>query len=185
MQIIGITGTFGAGKGEVVEYLKRKGFSHFSVRNFLFEEIRRRGMPENRDSTNFVGEDLRAKHGASYVIESLFKRARESGNNCILESVRTVGEVRFLKSQPNAYLLAVTADPKLRYERISRRKSSLDDVSFEKFIADEKRESNGTDPARMNLRDCIAMADFVITNEGSKEELYQKIDAFLQGITPM
>ena len=51
MLIIGITGTLGAGKGTVVEYLvEKQGFDHYSVRSFLLKEINRRGMPENRDS---------------------------------------------------------------------------------------------------------------------------------------
>lgn len=41
MIIIGITGTLGAGKGTVVEYLKTKGFKHFSVREFLTQEIKK------------------------------------------------------------------------------------------------------------------------------------------------
>ena len=40
MLIIGITGTLGAGKGTVVEYLvEKKGFDHYSVRAFLLKEI--------------------------------------------------------------------------------------------------------------------------------------------------
>lgn len=40
MQIIGITGTLGAGKGTVVDYLvKNKGFNHFSVGDYLIDEI--------------------------------------------------------------------------------------------------------------------------------------------------
>ena len=39
MITIGITGTLGAGKGTIVEYLqKEKGFSHYSVRAFLTDE---------------------------------------------------------------------------------------------------------------------------------------------------
>ena len=35
--IIGITGTLGAGKGTVVDFLKEKGFRHFSVRDYLIK----------------------------------------------------------------------------------------------------------------------------------------------------
>ena len=35
MIIIGITGTIGAGKGTIVELLIKKGFKHYSVRDFL------------------------------------------------------------------------------------------------------------------------------------------------------
>jgi dephospho-CoA kinase len=179
MKIIGITGTIGAGKGEVAEYLKGKGFAYFSVREFLFEEIRRRGLPENRDSTNMVGEELRQKHGASYIHEQLYARAEKMGKDAILDSVRTVGEVRFLRTKPDFLLLAVDADPKIRYARALGRKSALDHVTFEKFMADEKRESIGDDPAKMNLPDCIKLADVVIMNEGTKEELYRKVEEFL------
>lgn len=43
MLIIGITGTNGAGKGTVVEYLvKEKGFSHYSVSGYLTQILKRR-----------------------------------------------------------------------------------------------------------------------------------------------
>ncbi len=180
MQIIGITGTLGAGKGAVVDYLKQKGFGHFSVREFLFEEIRRRGLEPNRDNTNLVGEDLRSKHSASYIIECLFDQAQKSGKNCIIESVRAMGEVAFLKKQKNFTLIAVDADPHVRYDRALKRKSALDHVSFEKFLADEQREMYSNDPARMSLSDCIKAADFVIINEGSKEELHKKVEEVLE-----
>lgn len=185
MQVISITGTIGAGKGEVVEYLKKKGFIHFSAREFLLEEVRRRGMPENRDSTNFVGEDLRRMHGAHYVIESLFKRAVELGKDCVIESVRTVGEINFLRKQPHFFLLAIDADPKIRYERVHNRHSSLDEVTFEKFLSDEERECISMDPARMNLRECIKLADAVVMNNGTKEELYAQVEKVLGSRKPM
>ena len=55
--IIGITGSFGAGKGTVVEYLIDKGYKHFSAREFLTEEILRRGMSVDRDSMIAVAND--------------------------------------------------------------------------------------------------------------------------------
>ena len=40
MILIGITGTLGAGKGTVVDFLiENYGFKHYSVRGFLTEEI--------------------------------------------------------------------------------------------------------------------------------------------------
>ena len=45
MIIIGITGTLGSGKGTIVEYLvQKRGFRHYSVREYLLEIIRKAGM---------------------------------------------------------------------------------------------------------------------------------------------
>ena len=72
MLIIGITGTIGAGKGTIVDYLvSRKGFKHYSVRAFIAVEIERRGMPVNRDSMVIVANDLRREHSPSYITDEL------------------------------------------------------------------------------------------------------------------
>ena len=183
MIIIGITGTNGAGKGTVVEYLvNNKGFVHFSARAFLVEEIERRGLENNRDNMVAIGNDLRLKNGPSVVADELFKRARETDNNCIIESLRTVGEIESLRRKGNFILLAVDADPKIRYERIFKRASTTDNVSLEKFLADEAKEMESSDPNKQNLRKCIEMADFVINNDGDVEELNKKIEDILKVI---
>lgn len=181
MIIIGITGTLGAGKGTIVEYLtNNKGFKHFSARAFLIEEIEKRGLENNRDSMVLVANDLREKNSPSFVADELFKRALESGNNCVVESLRTSGEIESLRKKGNFTLLAVDADPKVRYERIIKRSSSTDNVSFEKFLADEQREMESTDPNKQNLKKCIEIADFVINNDGTLEELNSKLEEILK-----
>ena len=182
MIIIGITGTLGAGKGEAVEYLKTKGFAHFPARAYILDEVRKRGLELNRDNTTLVANDLRITYGPSYIIENLFKQARASGSNCVIESIRTLGELNFLRTQPDFYLMAVDADPKIRYERIVKRKSELDHVSFEKFLSDEKREMSSTDLAKGNISECIAQADFPLMNNSSKEELHRQIETVLHTI---
>ena len=177
--IIGIIGTIGAGKGTVAEYLKQKGFKHFSAREYIVEEIKKRGLPINRDSMNLVGESLRAEHGASYVIDQLYDRAVHAGGDAVIEAVRTTGEVDSLKSKGVA-VIAIDADPRIRYERILIRKSATDHVSFEKFLFDEKRESLAKDPARMNVPQCIVLADVVFYNDTDVQTLYKQIDQFLK-----
>jgi dephospho-CoA kinase len=181
MKIIGITGTIGAGKGTIVDYLvNKKNFKHFSARAFLVEEIEKRGLENNRDNMVIMANGLREKNSPSFVADELFKRAKVSGQNCVIESLRTVGEIESLKNKGNFTLLAVDADPKIRYERILKRLTSTDNVSFEKFLADEKREMESTDPNKQNLKKCIEMADFVIDNNGTLEELNSKLEEILK-----
>ncbi|MEN9649139.1 MAG: hypothetical protein RL094_106 [Candidatus Parcubacteria bacterium] len=180
MIIIGLTGTIGAGKGTVVDYLtKEKGFVHYSAREVLTREVEKRGMPLNRDSYAHVANGLRNVHGPFYIAEQLFIEAKKHGRNAIIESLRTPGEVNFLRENPGFVLLAVDADIETRYERIKRRKSETDHISFEKFKSDNEREMTSVDPYSQNINACIAMADAVVHNQGSLEALYVEVDEAL------
>jgi dephospho-CoA kinase len=181
MNIIGITGTLGAGKGTIVEYLVRnRGFAHYSVRTYLIEEIESRGMPVNRDSMVSVANELRAKNGSSYIIEELYKIAQQHQQNCVIESIRTPGEAESLSDKGNFCLIAVDADPEIRYQRISLRASETDHISYETFLENEKREFTSDDPNKQNLKKCIEMAAYVISNNAGLDNLYLQIEEILK-----
>ena len=183
MLIIGITGTLGAGKGTIVEYLAGElGFVHYSVRAWLLEEIRRRGLPGNRDSMFKLANDLRAANGPSYVTDQLFNQARESGKNCIIESIRTPGEITSLRQKGPFVLFAVDADPRIRYERILKRQSETDRISFETFLANEARETGTTDPNKQNLSACMKQADYLFLNNSTRAELFTAVSSALSEI---
>ena len=183
MIIIGITGTLGAGKGTIVDYLTtRKGFSHFSVRNFLIADINKRGMTVNRDSMTLVANELRAANSPSFITDQLFEMAKTTGGNCVIESIRTPGEIDSLHKKGRFYLFAVDAKTELRYNRIRQRASETDHIDFETFIANEKREMTTNDPNNQNLKKCIEMADFIFENNGTPTDLLEKVEKVLSKI---
>jgi dephospho-CoA kinase len=179
--IIGITGTNGSGKGTLVEYLIQKGFQHYSAREFITEEVTKRGLLLDRNSLRSVANDLRMQNGSAYVIESLFKKALVLGGDSAIESIRALGEAQFLKSQ-GALLIAIDADRALRYARITERGSATDKVAYATWVEQEEREWHNENAHDMNVRAVMAMADFTIQNNGTLEELHAQIEAVLSRV---
>ena len=181
MFIIGITGTLGAGKGTIVKYLvEQKGYSHFSVRAYLTEEIKRQHLPVNRDSMVVIANNLRAKHTPSFIIDELYKQAKKTGHNCVIESIRTPGEIESLKSKGSFYLFAIDATAEIRYDRVTQRNSETDQITFETFLDNEKREMTSNDPNKQNLQQCINKANFVFNNNSTIEDLYIEVEETLK-----
>jgi dCMP deaminase len=179
--IIGITGTLGAGKGTVVDFLQQRGFKHYSVREFLIDEINKRGLPVNRDSMVLVANQLREMNSPSYIVEQLFEKAKSENSNVIIESIRTPGEAEKINALGGT-LLAVDADPKLRYSRILARQSETDNISFNEFLEDEKREMFSSDPNKQNLSRCIQIANYVLENNKDFQNIYKQVEEILEKI---
>lgn len=177
--IIGITGTNGAGKGTVVKYLVQKGFTHYSVRGELEDELGRRGLPKDRPHLGRTGNELREKNGPEYFINLFISRAAEKGIfNIAIESIRSLGEVEALKAR-QGILLAVDADQSVRYGRVGVRGSGTDNVDFDTWVKQEEYEWHNTAAHDMNVPGVIARADYTLQNNGTLEELHQQIDAVL------
>ncbi len=162
--------------------MNKHRFAHFSVRGYLINIIKQKGLEVNRNTMVTTANDLRANNSPSFIAEELYKEAKIGGQNCIIESIRTVGEANALMANGNFTLLAVDALPKVRYERIVQRASETDHVSYQTFMEDEKKEMKSDDPNKQNINACMELADFKILNNGSYAELYDKIDLILKKI---
>jgi len=180
MKIIGITGTIGAGKGTIVDFLvNRYGFKHYSVRNYLIQESQKENLPLNRDTYVLLANRLREKHTPSFIIDELYKEAFKKGSDAIIESIRTPGEIASLRQKDDFSLWAVDAIPQIRYQRVFARHSETDNISFETFLSNEQREMSTDDPAKQNLLACIQQADKLFLNNGTIEELFMQIEKAL------
>ena len=181
--ILGITGTNGSGKGAVVDYLISKGYVHYSVRAKLEEALRELDIQIDRTALRNYANELRKEHGAGYFGKLFLADIKEKGiENAVIESIRTVGEFEYLKSE-GVYVIAVDADRKIRFERIKRRASNTDKLDFNTFVIEEEREWHGAEGSHdMNVMEVIARADAKVLNEGSLKDLHRKLDEVLGGL---
>jgi dephospho-CoA kinase len=182
--LLGITGTLGAGKGTVVDYLVReKGFVHHSVSEFLAQVATSRGMEPDRIARRDVANEFRAK-GATALLEAVYENAEAdilSGKDVIIDPQHTKGEVEFVKDK-GGLVFAIDADLQIRYERISKRGSAKDNVSYEQFVEEQSHEMVSEDPNKNNLASAIETADFYILNNGTVEELEKEVENVLGNI---
>ena len=180
--LLGITGTNGSGKGSVVDYLvKQKDFFYFSNSGYLAKELERRGIEKNRPNLRAIGNEFREKFGSGYLAKQAIDLARQAGvNDVVIEAIRSVGEANIIKNA-GGKILVVDADREERYRRIQKRKSAKDLIDFETFIEQEEKEWYGSEGEHdMNMKAVMMMADHTIQNNGTLEELHQKIEEFLK-----
>lgn len=173
--IIGLTGTNAAGKGTVVDFLKEKGFEHYTARGFLTKELEKSNRPVDRANMQDLANELRAQHGPAYIVEQLYEQARNS-KNAVIESIRCPGEIVSLRQKPGFLLFGVDAEPLTRYQRAIARASETDrEMTYAQFIADEQKEKDNKEPFKQNLTKCLEEADVFFLNEGTPKELAEKI----------
>ena len=179
--IIVICGTVGAGKGAVTKHLMVKGFKHYSARKYLSGILKERGLKPDRNNLINLANELR-KRSPVHITEKLLEMAQKQGGDCVIESARTINEIKPIKDMEDSCLLAIDADREIRYERIKERGAETDNISFEEFVRDDKREWKNPDPDKINIGACIEIADFKLVNNGTLHELHKKIDEILEKI---
>ncbi|MDO8465091.1 MAG: AAA family ATPase [Gallionella sp.] len=184
--IIGVTGTLGAGKGTVTEYLvNHKGFAHVAVSDtFLAGEAIKRGRTPDRQARHDIANEYRA-NGPMKLMEACYELALpdiEAGKDVVIDPQHSVAEVEFIQSK-GGFVFAVDADINTRYERIHKRGTAKDNVSFEEFAAIQELEMNPTESSNNDLGGAVRKADVCITNNGTREELHVQIDDVLKKIT--
>lgn len=176
--IIGLTGRNGAGKTEVSEYLKSRGFEYHSLSDEIRAEARRKGCPISRETLIQTGNELREEFGPGVLAERILANL-EPDHNYVVDSIRNPYEVDVLRRRKDFALLAVEADQAVRFERSRSRGRENAPQTLEQFVAEEMRELESSNPASQQLNATRQKADVVIENNGTIEELHRKLDEVL------
>jgi len=176
--LIGLTGRNASGKGEVAKHLQTKSFYYYSLSDAIRDEIRARKKPITRELLIEVGNELRQHYGPGVLAERILDRV-ESDKNYVIDSIRNPSEVAaFRKAAKGFKLLLVDAPLKVRFERAVVRNREGDPVSFDDFVELDNREAAG-EVTSQNLIQVERLADEILVNDSSIEELRTKTDAMV------
>jgi dephospho-CoA kinase len=183
--VIALVGHPAAGKDSSAHYFIKKNFLHISSGDILREMMRERNIPIDRAHTYAFAKEMRSERGNSFPAEEIVRRImNHASENTVISGLRNLSAVDYLRKRlgQNFFLVAIESPLKTRYERILARKRSGDAVTFEQFKAEEDRERR--DPSGAHEMDSvIAAADAVVENNGTREELFEKLEAVLMKFT--
>jgi dephospho-CoA kinase len=175
-RLIGLTGTNGAGKGEAAAYFMAKGYAYCSLSDVIRDELRERGEPASRDNLIRAGNELRKRFGPDVLARrTIDKIAGVVGGRAVIDSIRNMGEIEYLRRQEGFVLLAIDAPIALRFERVAARGRDESAADLEAFKKKEDEERAGGTTAQQ-LQACMAAADRLIINDGTIPEFHRKLE---------
>lgn len=178
--IIGITGTLSSGKDTVAEYFIGKGFTAFSTADELRSYMEQHKLPLDRDTMRDMGQRVRQEHGDD-ILERWAAAKFPHGQPVIITAMRHPAGIEYLRTLPDFFLIAVDAPIELRFERALARGRIGDGVTLDIFRSQEDEERKTVGSAQQ-LDVVMGMADYVITNNGTLEELHAQLEGVYQEI---
>lgn len=180
--IIGLIGEKGSGKGTVADYLMEKyDAKHYGTSKILRRTLEDLHLPVTRDNLVKLALVLKEGYGPSVIIDSLIKDMEENTSDLIIaDGIRMHGDVEpFLKKyKDNFYLVYVTADLKLRYERtkLRKEKDGEDKATFQEFLEEEGRLTE------VSVHEIGKTAQYKLNNNGTAKELKAQVDQMMKEI---
>jgi len=176
--IICLAGMPGSGKSVVVEVAKESGYDIIVMGDVIREEAERRRLEPNPENLGKIMLELRRNEGTAVIAKrSIPKIKKTTRSKIIVDGIRSLSEVEeFKRTFPKFCFIGVHSSPEARFKRVYRRRRSDDPENWEIFHERDMRELS------VGLGDAIAMAEYIIINEGKLVAVKEKIREILRRI---
>ena len=176
--VVGLAGMPGSGKSLVVETARELGYAIVVMGDVIREETKKLGLELTPHNVGKVMLQLRADGGVAVVAQKCIPKieAQES-TKVLVDGLRSLYEVDAFKVHFAKFsIAAVHASPETRFTRLSNRRRSDDSSGWEVFRERDMRELS------VGLGNVIAMAEQIIVNDNSVEEIKPKVAEALRRI---
>ena len=181
MKVIGTVGMPGSGKSVTSKILKEKLNPYYIVMgDVIREEVMKEGLEPTPDNVRRIMLTIRERGGNDVVARRCIEKLKENEEKyewAIIEGLRGLEELlTFRKHLLNFLLIAIHASPSTRFNRLKQRGRSDDPKNRDMF---DKRDLT---ELKVGIGSVIALADHIILNESTKEDLRGEIDTFLEDV---
>jgi dephospho-CoA kinase len=176
--VIGVAGMPGSGKATVKAVAESMGYPVVVMGNEIREETRRRGLQLTPENIGKIMLQLREEEGSAAVAKRCIPRIENTQSNFVfVDGIRSLREVEeFKKRFRNFTIIAVHSSPEKRFQRLCRRKRSDDPQGWNVFDQRDLRELS------VGLGNVIAVADYMIVNQGTYEEFKGQVRQVLEAV---
>lgn len=176
--VICLAGMPGSGKSIIVEVAKGRGYDIVVMGDVIREEAERRRLEPNPENLGKTMLELRRSEGKGAIAKRCIRKIEKTAKSkVIVDGIRSLSEIEeFKESFPKSSFIAVHSSPETRFRRVYRRRRSDDPETWEIFHRRDVRELS------VGLGDAIAMAEWVIVNEGELEAVKEKVKEILRRI---
>jgi dephospho-CoA kinase len=175
--VLGVIGEAYSGKDTMADYLVSKygafSISHSKVLDQILDIL---DLSISRRNEIDLGMALRQPFGPGIVAQGLRKQVLQSDNGLkVIQSIRFPEEVQNAKGL-GAHLIYIDASPEVRFKRSqSRTNGKADDKqTWEQF------QQTAQEPTEKGIKALAGEAEFIIDNDGSLEQFYDKIEEVLR-----
>ena len=179
MKVVAIVGMAGSGKSEVARMFEKAGFTRIRFGDVTDDELKKRGQELNEDNERRVRELLREEHGmAAYAKLNLPRiEAALTGSDVVVDGLYSWEEYIFLEEHygESLCLVAVWTPPAVRYARLGGRGNRP-------LTPDEAATRDRAEIENSHKGGPIAVADFIIINESSVEDLREQTQRIIKGM---
>ena len=178
--IIGLTGSMGCGKGEIVKILEKEGFLYITLSMMVREEARKRGIEEEREKLMEVGNSMRREEGAGVLARRAVAKILASGHDkWVVDGIRNPAEIDEIKKVTpvegkdfRPFIIGVNTEKELLISRILSRARESDAKTRDEIVRKIDRELGVGEPQDgQQVAKCLQKVDVMIENNGTLQEL--------------
>lgn len=177
--IVAIVGMAGAGKTEAADFFKKKGYEIIRFGSVIDDAIHDAGLIWSAENNILYRTKIRSEFGMAGVAIKILPKIKQAiydKKKFVLDGLYSWEEYIFLKKEiSNLTLLCIYASPKTRHQRLAVRKER-------KFSKEDAKKRDFNEIEKANKGGPIAIADYLIKNETSKEDLYLELEIFFASI---
>lgn len=182
--VIAVIGAAASGKGEVVSALQAQGFQVLSLSDILRTICAQIDLEPTRENLIALGNSLRAAFGPDILARGVkLQLAKVPSPGLVIESIRHPAEVAYLKKELGALVIGITIAPEKQFELMQARGRVGDPQTWPEFEAFHQTEigthldEQSTD---ISVGRALALADELIPNQGTREQLAQQVAKVLK-----